>query len=273
MSRVYVVDDDNAVRNALKLLFRTAQLDVEAFSSADAFLEDADLTQRCCVLLDIRMPGMTGTALHEELRRRSYRVPVIFITGHGDIPMAVDAMRKGAFDFIEKPFDDEQLLSQVRAALESFDAAEAERPSGGRQGRVRPGRQGRVRRAARAALLEAEGGPAARARRQAQPPDRRGARDQRQDGRVPPRAHHAKTRSEDRGRALPPLPRRSLGYAAAAPVAQPPPQRQRVVDRGFVRLGNARTRGPRSERGSRSGRTRRRPRRARRRSTPAPSRW
>ncbi len=131
MSRVYIVDDDNAVRSALKLLFRTAQLDVEAFSSADAFLEDADLTQRCCVLLDIRMPGMTGTALHEELRRRSYRVPVIFITGHGDIPMAVDAMKKGAFDFIEKPFDDEQLLSQVRAALESFDPAEAEKAEAG----------------------------------------------------------------------------------------------------------------------------------------------
>jgi FixJ family two-component response regulator len=131
MSRVYIVDDDNAVRSALKLLFRTAQLDVEAFSSADAFLEDADLTQRCCVLLDIRMPGMTGTALHEELRRRSHRVPVIFITGHGDIPMAVDAMRKGAFDFIEKPFDDEQLLSQVRAALESFDAGEADKAEPG----------------------------------------------------------------------------------------------------------------------------------------------
>ena len=128
MSRVYIVDDDNAVRNALKLLFRTAQLDVEAFSSADAFLEDADLTQRCCVLLDIRMPGMTGTALHEELLRRSCRVPVIFITGHGDIPMAVDAMKKGAFDFIEKPFDDEQLLSQVRAALETFDGGEPEKP-------------------------------------------------------------------------------------------------------------------------------------------------
>ena len=140
MSRVYIVDDDNAVRNALKLLFRTAQLDVEAFSSADAFLEDADLTQRCCVLLDIRMPGMTGTALHEELRRRSYRVPVIFITGHGDIPMAVDAMRKGAFDFIEKPFDDEQLLSQVRAALESFDAAEADKAEPGRADKAEPGR-------------------------------------------------------------------------------------------------------------------------------------
>jgi len=131
MSRVYIVDDDNAVRNALKLLFRTAQLDVEAFYSADAFLEDADLTQRCCVLLDIRMPGMTGTALHEELLRRSLRVPVIFITGHGDIPMAVDAMKKGAFDFIEKPFDDERLLSQVRAALETFDAGEPERAEPG----------------------------------------------------------------------------------------------------------------------------------------------
>jgi two-component system response regulator DctR len=131
MSRVYIVDDDNAVRNALKLLFRTAQLDAEAFSSADAFLEDADLTQRCCVLLDIRMPGTSGTALHEELLRRNLRLPVIFITGHGDIPMAVNAMKKGAFDFIEKPFDDEQLLSQVRAALESFDAGEPEKAAPG----------------------------------------------------------------------------------------------------------------------------------------------
>ena len=118
MSRVYIVDDDYAVRNALRMLFRTAALEAEAFSSADAFLEDADLTRRCCVLLDIRMPGMTGTALHEELLRRHLRVPVIFITGHGDIPMAVEAMRKGAFDFIEKPFDDEQLLARVQEALE-----------------------------------------------------------------------------------------------------------------------------------------------------------
>jgi len=127
MSKVYIVDDDNAVRNALRLLCRTAQLEAEAFASADAFLADADLTQRCCVLLDIRMPGMTGTALHEELLRRNIRMPVIFITGHGDIPMAVDAMRRGAFDFIEKPFDDEQLLSQVLAALESCDAGEPQK--------------------------------------------------------------------------------------------------------------------------------------------------
>jgi FixJ family two-component response regulator len=121
MSRVYIVDDDTAVRNALKLLFRTAELEVQDFASAAAFLLDADLGSRCCVLLDIRMPGMTGTALHEELLRRGARVPVIFITGHGDIPMAVDAMRKGAFDFIEKPFDDERLLSRVLAALEGFE--------------------------------------------------------------------------------------------------------------------------------------------------------
>jgi two-component system response regulator DctR len=114
---VYVVDDDDAVRNAVSLLFRTAELEVETFSNAAAFLEQANLERRCCVLLDIRMPGMTGTALHEELRGRGVRAPVIFITGHGDIPMAVEAMKKGAYDFIEKPFDDEQLLGQVLGAL------------------------------------------------------------------------------------------------------------------------------------------------------------
>ena len=115
---VYVVDDDDAVRNAVSLLFRTADLRVQTFSSAAAFLEQADLERRCCLLLDIRMPGMTGTDLHDELIGRGVRAPVIFITGHGDIPMAVEAMRKGAYDFIEKPFDDERLLSQVLAALD-----------------------------------------------------------------------------------------------------------------------------------------------------------
>lgn len=119
---VYVVDDDDAVRNAVRMLFRTADLEVETFSSAAAFLEQADLERHCCVLLDIRMPGMMGTDLHDELLSRGVRAPVIFITGHGDIPMAVQAMRKGAFDFIEKPFDDEQLLNQVLSALE--DSAE-----------------------------------------------------------------------------------------------------------------------------------------------------
>jgi two-component system, LuxR family, response regulator DctR len=118
---VYVVDDDDAVRNAVSLLFRTADLEVETFSSATAFLQGARLDRRCCVLLDIRMPGMTGTDLHDELLGRGVRAPVIFITGHGDIPMAVEAMRKGAYDFIEKPFDDEHVLSQVLNALEDYD--------------------------------------------------------------------------------------------------------------------------------------------------------
>ena len=119
MTRVYIVDDDYAVRNALKLLLRTAELDAEAFPSGDAFLENADLTQHCCVLLDIRMPGMTGTALHDELLRRGVRVPVIFITGHGDIPMAVEAMRKGAYDFIVKPIDPlESLVNLLQRAIE-----------------------------------------------------------------------------------------------------------------------------------------------------------
>ena len=117
---VYVVDDDDAVRNAVRLLFHTADLEVETFASAAAFLEDADLARRCCVLLDIRMPGMTGTDLHDELLGRGVRAPVIFITGHGDIPMAVEAMKKGAFDFIEKPFDDEHLLTQVLGALDEY---------------------------------------------------------------------------------------------------------------------------------------------------------
>ena len=117
---VYVVDDDDAVRNALSHFFRTAELEVETFSSARAFLEQADLARRCCLLLDIRMPGMTGTDLHDELRGRGVRAPVIFITGHGDIPMAVEAMKKGAYDFIEKPFDGEHLLGQVLGALGDY---------------------------------------------------------------------------------------------------------------------------------------------------------
>jgi two-component system response regulator DctR len=124
----YVVDDDDAVRNAVRLLFRTADLEVETFASAGAFLEQADLSRRCCLLLDIRRPGMTGSDLHDELRGRGVRAPVIFITGHGDIPMAVEAMRKGAYDFIEKPFDEEQLLSRVLNALEDYRQDSDEEP-------------------------------------------------------------------------------------------------------------------------------------------------
>jgi CheY-like chemotaxis protein len=219
MSRVYIVDDDNAVRNALKLLFRTAQLDVEAFSSADAFLEDADLTQRCCVLLDIRMPGMTGTALHEELRRRSYRVPVIFITGHGDIPMAVDAMRKGAFDFIEKPFDDEQPLPGARRARNSTPPRPIRpSPAGPRRARARRAEKAEAGGVALELLLRAKGGPAARARRQAQPLDRRELAISVKTVGVPPRAHHAKLGVEDCGQSS----GAALGAALAPAAADVP---------------------------------------------------
>ena len=124
---VYVVDDDDAVRNAVRMLFTTAELQVETYSSAAAFLAQADLERRCCVLLDIRMPGMTGTEVHSELIGRGVRAPVIFITGHGDIPMAVEAMKKGAYDFIEKPFDGEHLLGQVLGALGDYYDEDADK--------------------------------------------------------------------------------------------------------------------------------------------------
>jgi two-component system response regulator DctR len=132
---VYVVDDDEALRDALGMLFRTAGLKVETFPSAAAFLQRAKPVQPACLVLDIRMPGLTGTALQDELIRRGARIPIIFITGHGDIPMAVEAVKKGAYDFIEKPFDDYQLLCQVLNALE---------PSGGHV----PGPQGGAERLA-----------------------------------------------------------------------------------------------------------------------------
>jgi two-component system response regulator DctR len=116
---VYVVDDDDAVRDALAMLFRTAGLRVETFPSAVAFLQCKKLEPVACLVLDIRMPGLTGLALQEAMSERKVRIPIIFITGHGDIPMAVEAVKKGAYDFMEKPFDDYQLLCQVLNALDS----------------------------------------------------------------------------------------------------------------------------------------------------------
>jgi FixJ family two-component response regulator len=115
---VYIVDDDDAVRDSLAMLFRNAGLAVRQFPSAVAFLERAAPRAPACLVLDIRMPGMSGTALQDELLTRSPGLPVIFITGHGDIPTAVEAVKKGAYDFIEKPFDDYQLLCQVVNALD-----------------------------------------------------------------------------------------------------------------------------------------------------------
>jgi FixJ family two-component response regulator len=126
---VCVVDDDDAVRDALGMLLRTAGFEVESYPSAAALLARPQLHTAGCMVLDIRMPGMSGTALHDELIARGCRVPMIFLTGHGDVPMAVAAMKKGAFDFVEKPFDDHFLIGRVREALEEGGAPRPSEPA------------------------------------------------------------------------------------------------------------------------------------------------
>ena len=118
---VFVIDDDEAVRGALALLLRSVGLQAMSFAAADAFLAAFEPEWSGCIVLDIRMPGMSGLELHETLLKRGCLLPVIFITGHGDVPMAVRAMKTGAFDFIEKPFNDQDLLDRIHRAL-SFEA-------------------------------------------------------------------------------------------------------------------------------------------------------
>ena len=116
---VYVVDDDEAVRDSLGILLESVDLPCQTFASASDFLEKHDPEQHSCLVADIRMPGMSGLDLQEELNRRSSTIPILFITGHGDVPMAVDAMKSGALDFIQKPFRDQDLLDRIHQALES----------------------------------------------------------------------------------------------------------------------------------------------------------
>ena len=115
---VYVVDDDEAVRDSLKLLLESVDLSCQTYASATDFLENHDPDQPSCLVADIRMPGMSGLDLQDELNRRSSTIPILFITGHGDVPMAVDAMKSGALDFIQKPFRDQELLDRIHQALE-----------------------------------------------------------------------------------------------------------------------------------------------------------
>lgn len=114
---VFIVDDDDAVRRAMQLLMRSVGLPSETFSSADEFLERFVPDLAGCLVLDIRMPGLGGLELQDRLLKLGSSLPVIFITGHGDVPMAVEAMQKGAFDFIQKPFRDQDLLERVSDAL------------------------------------------------------------------------------------------------------------------------------------------------------------
>ena len=114
---VFVVDDDDAVRDSLRLLLKSAGIPGEVYASAQEFLSAYDPAQPGCLVLDVRMPGMSGLEMQHELNLRGATLPVIFITGHGDIPMAVEAMQHGAFDFLQKPFRDQELLDRVQRAL------------------------------------------------------------------------------------------------------------------------------------------------------------
>jgi len=116
-STVYIVDDDQAIRHAMELLMRSVGLDYEIFHSADDFLSNHSNDRAGCLVLDIRMPGLGGLELQEKLNDTGSTLPIIFITGHGDVPMAVEAMQKGAVDFIQKPFRDQELLDRVSEAL------------------------------------------------------------------------------------------------------------------------------------------------------------
>ncbi|MBY6031634.1 response regulator FixJ [Marinobacter daepoensis] len=115
---VYVVEDDEAVRDSLELLLKSDGKPVKPYESANAFLKDYSDKMAGCIVLDIRMPGMDGMELQKKLNDKHSILPIIFVTGHGDVPMAVDAMKEGAVDFIQKPYREEALLEKIEAALE-----------------------------------------------------------------------------------------------------------------------------------------------------------
>ena len=114
---VFVVDDDEAVRSSLRLLLKSRGIPAVTHGSAAEFLANYDPEQPGCIILDVRMPGMSGLELQDELNRRGAIIPVIFITGHGDVPMAVEAMQHGAVDFLQKPFSDQDLTDRIQRAL------------------------------------------------------------------------------------------------------------------------------------------------------------
>ena len=114
---VFIVDDDPAVRDSLRWLLESMRLRVATFDSAEAFLKFYTMHMVGCLILDVRMPGMSGLQLQQHLTKQQYALPIIFITGHGDIPMAVRAMQAGAKYFLEKPFEDQLLLDYVNEAL------------------------------------------------------------------------------------------------------------------------------------------------------------
>lgn len=115
---VFIVDDDEPVRSALRLLMKSVGHDAMTFTSGDEFLASCKPGISGCLVLDIRMPGMSGLELQEKLREQGVNIPIIFITGHGDVPMAVQAMKHGAMEFLQKPFREQDLIDRVNEALE-----------------------------------------------------------------------------------------------------------------------------------------------------------
>jgi len=115
---VFVIDDDEAVRSSLRLLLKSYGLEAQPCASAEEFLASHDADRPGCMVLDVRMPGMSGIELQQQLNARGATIPIVFITGHGDVPMAVEAMQAGAFDFLQKPFSDNDLIARVQRAIE-----------------------------------------------------------------------------------------------------------------------------------------------------------
>ena len=124
---IYVVDDDESVRESMSSLLRSAGMQVAVFPSALQFLNYKDLQAFACVVLDVRMPGMDGFGLQERLSAMGRDIPIIFITGHGEVPLAVRAMRAGAIDFLNKPFEDTDLLNAIELALSHLSSTSHER--------------------------------------------------------------------------------------------------------------------------------------------------
>jgi FixJ family two-component response regulator len=124
---VFVIDDDASVRKSLSRLLRSMGFEAETFASANLFLERKHYDGIGCIVLDVRLPGLSGMGLQDELNRAEHSMPIVFITGHGDIPMSVQAMKNGAADFLSKPFDEEALLQAVKNAIEKDGKSKAER--------------------------------------------------------------------------------------------------------------------------------------------------
>lgn len=129
---VYVVDDDPSARESLCWLLNTEGIATQAFATAEDFLQGWSASWSGCIMVDIRMPGISGLKLQEELNARQNLMPIIFLTGHADVPIAIRAMKQGAFDFLEKPYSDHELLASIKSALElgqEINQAEREKSS------------------------------------------------------------------------------------------------------------------------------------------------